>query len=120
MNRAKILNLTLWAVTCLVAAMFLLSGVPKLFDPGWVDRFARWGYAEWFVYLIAVLEILGAIGLLVPKTAAYAALGLIIIMLGAMYTHLTHDQSNRIIWNLVYILLLGFIAIRRWQQRIKP
>ncbi len=117
MNLAQIRNLTLWAVTCLVAVMFLFSGIPKFFDPGWVDRFARWDYAPWFVYLIAVSETLGAIGLLIPRTAAYAALGLVVIMLGAMYTHLAHGQGNRVIWNLVYVLLLGLIVAGRWHQR---
>ena len=116
MDKAKVLNTTTWAFSVLIAAMFLLSGIPKFFDPGWVSRFAKWSYSVEFLYLIAVLECLGAIGILIPKLSFYAAIGLIIIMIGAMYTHLSHDQS--IIANLIYIVLLLFIAMMRRQQRI--
>ncbi|WP_223789175.1 DoxX family protein [Marinicella meishanensis] len=115
MNKERVLNASIWVISALVAALFLLSAIPKFFDPGWVSRFARWGYTEGFLYLIAVLETLGAIGLLWPKWSAYAAVGLIGIMLGAMYTHLTHDQG--IVWNLMYVVLLLLIAWHRWPQR---
>ncbi len=116
MDKAKTLNTTTWALSVLIAAMFLLSGIPKFFDPGWISRFAKWGYSAEFLYLIAVLECLGAIGLLIPKLSFYAAIGLIIIMIGAMYTHLSHDES--IVANLVYIALLAFIVIMRRKQRV--
>ncbi|MGJ8662861.1 MAG: DoxX family protein [Marinicella sp.] len=117
MQKSKKLNISIWVISALIAALFLLSGIPKLFDPGWVRRFAQWGYSENFLYLIALLETAGAIGILMPKYAFYAAIGLVIIMLGAMYTHLTHDQG--IIWNLAYVLFLTLIASYRWPQRIK-
>ena len=111
----KAAKIGIWTLAGLVAALFLLSGVPKLLDPGWVSRFASWGYSEWFLYLIAGLEIAGAIGLLIPRLAPYAAAGLIIIMFGAMYTHLSHDQG--IWWNVAYVVVLGVVGIYRWQHR---
>jgi uncharacterized membrane protein YphA (DoxX/SURF4 family) len=116
MDKAKILNVNVWVISVLIAALFLLSGIPKLFDAGWITRFSSWGYSEWLLYVIAILETAGAIGLLIPKLAFYAALGLIGIMVGAMYTHLTHEQG--ITWNLGYVFFLSLIAAYRHKQRI--
>lgn len=106
----------LWTLTGIVSALFLLSAVPKFMMPGWVGRFAAWGYPEWFLYVIALFEVLGAIGLLVPRLASYAGLGLVVIMFGAIYTHLTHDEG--ILWNLAYIASLLTIAHFRWPRRL--
>lgn len=107
----KVTRITVWIISGLVAALFLLSAIPKFFMPGWLGRFAAWGYSEWFLYLIAVLETLGAIGLLIPQLARYAAAGLIGIMLGAIYTHLSHGEG--IVWNLGYIAALAYIGWHR-------
>ena len=115
MTQNKAAKTGVWTLTVLVAALFMLSAVPKLFDPGWVGRFASWGYSETFLYLIAVLEIAGAIGILIPRLAPYAAAGLIVIMFGAMYTHLTHDQG--VWWNVAYVVVLGTVGLYRWQHR---
>lgn len=115
MNMTKTLNIIVWVLAGLTAALFLLSGIPKFIDQGWIHRFASWGYAPWFLYLIALLETAGAIGLLIPRMAPYAAAGLIVIMFGAMYTHLTHDQG--IWWNLGYVVVLSIIGLYRWRQQ---
>ena len=108
LNKAKMANVGIWTLSVLTAALFLLSAIPKLTMPGWVGRFAAWGYPEWFLYVIAGLEIVGAIGLLVPRFAAHSAGLLIVIMFGAMYTHLTHDEG--IWWNLAYLVCLTLIG----------
>lgn len=114
MNKAKMANIGVWVLSVVTAALFLLSAIPKFLMPGWVGRFAAWGYPEWFLYLIAVLEAAGAIGLLIPRLSPYAAAGLIGIMLGAMYTHLTHGEG--FLWNLAYIASLIIIGVYRWRQ----
>lgn len=113
MNKAS--KIIIWVLVSLLAALFLLSAVPKFIDEGWIHRFASWGYSEIFLYIIATLEALGAIGLLMPKTSPWAAAGLIGIMIGAIYIHLTHDQG--IWWNIAYITLLSIVGIYRWKER---
>ncbi len=115
MNKARIMNIAVWVLAGLTAALFLLAGIPKFIEQGWVHRFASWGYSPWFLYLIAALEVAGAIGLLIPRLAPYAAVGLIVIMFGAMYTHITHDQG--IWWNIGYVVVLSIIGLYRWQHR---
>ncbi len=73
-----------------VAAIFLFAGSKKLMaDPQMVAVFAKVGFGQWFRVLTGTLEVGGAIALLVPRTAAFAAAGLAIVMVGATIAHLT-------------------------------
>jgi putative oxidoreductase len=47
------------------------------------------GLRQWFRYLTGLLEVAGAIGLLISRYAFYAAILLAIVMVGAVITHLT-------------------------------
>lgn len=46
--------------------------------------FATIGVEQWFRYAVGVIELAGAVGLLVPRLAGLAALGLAADMIGAM------------------------------------
>ncbi|MBH8567587.1 DoxX family protein [Microvirga sp. STS02] len=83
-------NVIAWILQALLAAMFIFSGGHKLMDlPGTMKMFEGLGLPGWFAGLIGGAEVLGGIGLLVPRTVRPAAMGLIIIMLGAVYMHAT-------------------------------
>lgn len=77
----------------LLAIIFLLSGGAKLVSlPFEVDAFARWGYPLWFMYLTGLLEVAGAIGLLLPRLSALAGACLAGLMVGAVMTHVIHAE----------------------------
>lgn len=59
--------------------------------------FAHWAYPAWFATLIGVLELTGAVGLLIPRTTRYAVLGLTVIMSGAAYTHLANHEGIQVL-----------------------
>jgi putative oxidoreductase len=83
-------NIIAWILQALLAAMFIFSGFNKLsHGPDTAKMFGSMGFPGWFAYLIGGAELLGGIGLLVPRTVRPAALGLIIIMLGAVFMHAT-------------------------------
>lgn len=66
----------------------MYAGSRKLTGLG--NTMAMFGKLElpgWFGGFIGVAEVLGGIGLLVPRTVRTAALGLSIIMLGAVFMH---------------------------------
>lgn len=108
MSKAKLI--ALWALQILLALLFLMTSFFKLSSsPAMVGMFRTWGYPENFYLLIGVLEGLGAIGLLIPKLAGYAATGLLGIMLGALFTHLLHGESQAIVPGTLMILL-AFVA----------
>ena len=52
-----------------------------------VELFDKVGLGQWFRYLTGLLEVAGGIGLLIPRYAFYAALLLVIVMIGAIITH---------------------------------
>jgi putative oxidoreductase len=102
-------RLTLWTLTIVVAAMFLLAGTLKLTGvPMEVELFAAIGIGQWFRYVTGLLEIAGAIGLFVPAVAPLAALTLAAVMVGAIVTHLFVVGGNPLI---PIALLAASIAI---------
>jgi putative oxidoreductase len=110
------MNVTLWIVAVLVAALFFVAGGAKI--GGFADeQFIAWGYSPGFAVLIGVLEIVFAIALLIKRTAAWGAFGLMAIMLGAIGTHLTHGEYLMLLMPIGVFLLLGFIAWGRGPER---
>ena len=110
------MNVTLWTVTVLVAALFFVAGGAAI--GGWMDeRFVAWGYSTGFAVLIGVLEVIFAIALLIQRSAAWASFGLLAIMLGAIGTHLTHAEYAWVALPIGVALLLGFIAWGRGPER---
>jgi uncharacterized membrane protein YphA (DoxX/SURF4 family) len=78
-----------WALQGIVAAAFLAAGYAKLAGvPFMVDLFAQIGLGQWFRVTTGVVEVAGAIALLVPGLASIGALWLGGVMVGAVATHL--------------------------------
>ncbi len=78
-----------WALQGIVAAAFLAAGYAKLAGvPFMVDLFAQIGLGQWFRITTGVVEVAGAIALLVPGLASIGALWLGGAMVGAVATHL--------------------------------
>ena len=76
-----------------LAGVFLMFGAGKFLDPAkWIEKFVAWGLPEWFVSVSGVLEIAGAIGLLIPVLRSFAGLGLAMFMVGAVATHIVHAE----------------------------
>lgn len=69
--------------------------------------------------MVGALELLGAIGLLVPRTTVYAALGLVAVMLGAAITHITHGEVMMLPLPIIPMLLLAVIVYTwgRWSAK---
>lgn len=81
-------------------------------------RFGDWGYAAWAFHLVVAIELICAIGLLIPKTAETAAGGLILLMLGAIYTHFSQGESLVTAAPALMVLtVLAFIVILRRRER---
>ena len=79
----------LWVVRGLLALAFAGAGGAKLYGvPMLVESFQHIGLGQWFRYLTGALEVLGAILILTPSLAAFGAVLLICIMIGATVTHL--------------------------------
>ncbi len=79
----------LWGLKGLLAAVFLLAGGMKIYGlPMMVEEFEHMGLGQWFRYVTGTLEVVGAVTILVPGLAAFGAVVLSCIMIGAVATHL--------------------------------
>ncbi|GAA3125005.1 hypothetical protein GCM10010530_53300 [Kribbella aluminosa] len=101
-------------VQVVLAAMFVMAGLPKLSgDPVMVDIFDAVGAGQWLRYVVGVLELAGAIGLLVPRLCGPAALGLSFLLVGATLTNLVAIGASPAI-PLGYLLMAaGIVWFRR-------
>jgi putative oxidoreductase len=119
MSKGK--KIALWVISILLGAMFVFSGLSKLLQLDQVKpMFVHYGYAPWFAVLIGTSEALGGIGLLIPRLAGIAAVGLSIIMAGAAYTHFSHREFGFGVIPVVLLALLIGVAYARLKESSAP
>ena len=112
----RLRRMAVWAGAIFLAAAFVLAGVLKLEGASalrWAERFEHWGYPANVHYVVGVLEILGGIGVLVPRWRRAASLMLAALMIGAICTHIVHAEFPRVIPPLV----LGGLAFYAYWSR---
>ena len=92
----------------IIFVIFLVEGVTKLLGLDFQVTFIpNWGYSLSFMYIIGALELLGAIGLLIKPLRLLANIGLIGIMIGALYTHISSgDPIQMMVLAIVASILL--------------
>ncbi|RNL64375.1 DoxX family protein [Nocardioides marmoriginsengisoli] len=125
------MNVAVWIVSGLLAAAYLMAGLTKSTQPiasmrekmGWVDDFS-----VGTVRFIGVAELLGALGLILPKLTdvvddragvegtltGLAATGLVAVQVLAMPVHLKRGETSALPINLVLGLLAAFVAAARF------
>ncbi|MEX5717341.1 DoxX family protein [Geodermatophilus maliterrae] len=120
------MDLALWIAAGLLAAVALTGGISKTFVPKAKLAAAHGG--EWtagasvgFVKTLGVLELLAAVGLILPAIVGIApvmvpvtAVCWVLLMIGAMITHGRLGQSELVVLNAVYLALAVFIAWGRF------
>ena len=109
-----------WIVAGLLALFYLYAGGLKVVRTqeqlrpmmGWVDTVPMP-----LVRVIGVLELLGAIGLILPKLtgiapglAVAAAIGLVLIQVGGIVTHLSRGEARLIGLNVALLVAAGFLV----------
>ena len=120
------MNVFLWIVAGLLAAFFLAAGATKLSqsrrkllaNPNmqWVEDFSAGT-----VKLIGTAEVLGALGLILPGAldiapilVPLAAVGLAVIMAGAIVTHARRKEWKVLPLNAVVLILAVLLAVFRF------
>ena len=115
------MNIALWIIAGLLSVGFLASGAKKLMQPPEKLAASGWGWAERFspgaVKAIGSLEILGAVGLILPAVVdiapdlvPLAAFGLVLLMVGAIVTHASRREAKPIPVNLTLLALAMVVA----------
>jgi len=124
------MNVLLWVLQALVALVFLFSGGTKLVMS--VEKMKEMSPPNsimlpgWFIKFIGVMEILGGLGLILPGLTKIrqgltplAAIGLLIIMIGAVVISIMGPGMNAAIIPFVVGILCAVIAYGRrdWLAR---
>ena len=106
-------NLIAWVLQGLLGLAFIASGVKKFADmTGTVNMFSSVGLPGIMAYIIAGAEVLGGVGVLVPRFTRLAALGLLVVMVGAVIMHATRIPGG-IGKGVPAIVLLAVLWLRR-------
>jgi hypothetical protein len=120
------MNLALWIAAGLLAVVALVGGISKTFVPkeklagvpggGWTEQ-ASVG----FVKTLGVLELLASVGLILPAVLDVApvmvpvtAVCWVLLMVGAMVTHLRRGEVKPVVLNVVYLALAAYVAWGRF------
>ena len=119
------MNILLWIIQIVLALLFLFAGGLKLITP--IDELMKNAppnavrFSDLFMKFIGVCEVLGGLGLILPglirkhKLTALAALGLLIIMIGAVVVGIMGDGLKGGIVPFIVGLLCAFVAYERWK-----
>ncbi|MGH3647649.1 MAG: DoxX family protein [Micromonosporaceae bacterium] len=124
-NEGGIMNVALWIAASTLAVVFLGSGATKLSLSR--ETIIAWGFtwAEDFstaqVKLIGAVEVLGALGLIVPAAlgivetlSPLAAAGLAVVMAGAAIVHLRRNETKLLAGPLVLGGIAAVLAVLRF------
>ncbi|MER7365819.1 DoxX family protein [Nonomuraea wenchangensis] len=121
------MNIALWIITGLLTAIYLFSGFGKLFVPQ--EKMAQMGNAARWVLdfkpgtlkAIGALEILGAVGLILPALLGIApilvplaASSLTLLMTGAVIMRIRRGETIAALVDGSYLALAAFVAIGRF------
>ncbi|WP_017730155.1 DoxX family protein [Nafulsella turpanensis] len=119
-NRSKVLHISLWVAQVLLAAMFIMAGFPKVVQP--IEQLSQ--MLPWaseapvaLIRFIGISEILGGLGLILPallrikpQLTAWAAIGLVAVMIFAAIFHASRGEFSAIGMNVILALVAAFIA----------
>jgi uncharacterized membrane protein YphA (DoxX/SURF4 family) len=118
-------NVVLWIIAGLLAAVFAMAGLMKIAQPKAKLAASGMAWTEDFsvgaIKGIGALEVLAAIGLILPAAldiapvlVPVAATGLAVMMLGAALVHARRKENQMIGVNVVLLILAVIVAWGRF------
>lgn len=124
-HTSKALHITLWIAQILVALCLLMGAVMKFMPIETIAAMMPWTgeLPELLVRLLGLTDLLGALGLIFPallrirpQLTAWAAVGVVALMLSAIVFHVSRGEASVIGFNIFLLLLAVFIAWGRFKK----
>ncbi len=115
MDSTRSLNAVIvWVLDIVVAGLFLIIGFQKILglEGFWLQAAAMRGFPDWIRIVVGVCEVTLAVGLLIPRLSAYAALALAMLMVPAAIAQQLSGEPGVFVPIVLGVLLL-FLAERR-------
>jgi len=117
-------NTFLWILQIFFGVYFIVIGIMHFVVPEGLPAPMEWMYdlSDTLHIVSGTAEILGGIGLILPgltkimpELTVYAALGLAIVMVGAVVYHIGREEFQNIVTNVVIAGVMGYLAYARWK-----
>lgn len=119
------MNILLWVLQVLLAAAFLAHGLLLLMPPPDIAAQMLMSLPRWFWVFLGVAEVAAAIGLTLPGLSrvkpwlvAWAAGGIMIVMISATIYHVMRNEISSAVVTFVLLLMATFVAYMR--LRVMP
>ena len=113
-RRQLVLDLILWVFALFLAWVFIRQGIAKFSDTsGWARAFRVWHFPVWFRVLIGLIETSAALLLLTRRTAFAGAIMIIVVMIGAMGTHVYWGKPGQVTSEILPLTLATVVALGR-------
>ena len=120
-------NIALWIAQGLLALVYLATGGLKVVRPR--EQLLASGNIAWMrdtsdagVKAVGLVEILGALGVILPWLTGIAAIltpiaafGLVVVQIGALRVHLVRNERQPLPANMLLLLLAAFVTLGRFQ-----
>lgn len=101
-NAVNIFAVLFLSVGFLGSGMLCLVNYPQL-----VSAFEQWGYSQFFMYTIGIIEIGIAVMLYHKPWRRLGMMLALLIMLGAIFTHIKSNEVNQLYGPIVVLTLLA-------------
>ena len=116
-RRARIIDVVLWIFALFLAWIFIRQGSSKFSDTsGWARAFRAWHFPVWFRVMIGVIETSAALLLLTRRTAFAGAIMIVVVMIGAMATHVYWGRPAQITSEALPLTLAVIVALGRYKS----
>ncbi|MEV4481138.1 DoxX family protein [Micromonospora coxensis] len=113
-QRHRAAVITAWLLQIPLAFAIAGGGLLKLTgDPAMVEMFDDIGAGQWLRFVVGVLEVAGGVGLLVPRVRALAALGLLLLLLGAAVVNVAVLHTGPLGALAFAVVALAVLLLRR-------
>ena len=119
------MNIAVWIVQVLLALAFLAHGWLFLFPPPEIAALMNASMPRWFQLFLGVAEVLAGFGLtlpgltrIMPWLVAWAAAGIMIVMVSATVFHLVRGEISSALITLLLLAMATFVAYMR--HRVLP
>jgi hypothetical protein len=119
------MNILLWVLQALLAAVFLAHGWLLLAPPPDIAAQMLEALPRGFWLFLGVAEVLAAIGITLPGATRIlpwlvpsAAGGLVIVMVSATIWHVVRSETSSALITLVLLAIATFVTYMRW--RVAP
>jgi len=113
----NVVNLIILIIQFILICIFVLSISMKLLrTKSMVQHWKEYRYPMWFMYVTALLELVGVIGLVfafwIPEFIKFSGVLLTFLMLGAIHAHFVRAKHKPIMaLNALVMLILSIVLI---------